>query len=243
MPTETQPPATAIAIIPARGGSKRIPRKNIRPFFGKPIISYSIQAALKAAVFDRVIVSTDDPEIAEVGRTYGAEIPFLRSEKTSGDLATTFDVLEEVLNMLPASNHTSQTYGCCIYPTAPFVTAEQLAVSLKTLMANEGATSLLPVVQFGFPIQRAFEIVNGRLQYINADSALSRSQDLPKTYHDAGQFYMFRASSILRSRRLIDETSIGIVTNELTCQDIDNEEDWHLAELKWQRLITSKEIA
>lgn len=233
-----------IAIIPARGGSKRIPGKNIRLFHGKPIIAYSIDAAITSGIFSRVIVSTDDKNIAEISKSYGAEVPFFRSTESSSDTATTYDVMKEVLDRLDDGRTNQPQIACCIYPTAPFVTPEILRKSIDCLINNVNTTSVLPVVPFSFPIQRAFEISQGRLRYVNPSAALARSQDLPTTYHDAGQYYCFRVKNIIKYGRLIDESSVGIIISELNCQDIDNEDDWILAELKWQRmrcLITSKE--
>ena len=225
-----------IAIIPARGGSKRIPNKNIRPFHGKPIIAYSIETALKSGLFSRVIVSTDDKNIAEISKNYGAEVPFLRSPESSSDTATTYDALKEVLTRLKDDGQNPPEIACCIYPTAPFVTTEILAKLVTCLASNSDATSVLPVVPFSFPIQRAFELTNGKLRYINPSASLTRSQDLETTYHDAGQYYCFRVKNIIKYGRLIDESSMGIIISHLTCQDIDNEDDWTLAELKWQRI-------
>ena len=184
-----------IAIITARGGSKRIPRKNIKNFCGKPIIAYSIEAAVNSKLFDEVMVSTDDAEIAEVSKKFGADIPFMRSEKNSDDYATTADVLNEVLDEYSTRGKNFE-YMCCIYPTAPFVTAEKLQRAFNSLV-EKNADVLIPVVKFSYPPQRSFILDDGNLKYKWAQYARSRSQDLEKFYHDAGQFYFYRTTSFV----------------------------------------------
>ena len=228
---------SAIAIIPARGGSTRIPRKNMRPFLGRPIISYSIAAALDSGIFDEVMVSTDDEEIAAIARECGAEVPFLRSAATSGDHATTADVLIEVLDEYDQRGRSFE-HACCIYPTAPFVTAERLRDALERLR-EKGVDSVIPVARFAFPIWRSFEMDGERLRYRWPEHALSRSQDLPPSFHDAGQFYAFGVAAFRASGTLVGPTTIGIEVPESQVQDIDREEDWLLAELK-HRLMTEK---
>ena len=164
-----------IAIITARGGSKRIPRKNIRPFLGKPIMAYSIEAALQSNIFDEVMVSTEDEEIAALARRYGAKVPFYRSEKTSGDFAGTNDVLLEVLEEYEKRGEHFEL-GCCIYPTAPFVTAEKLTEAVGKLEAAD-ADTLIPVVEFSYPPKRAMVIRDGMLQFGDLRYIDSRSQD------------------------------------------------------------------
>ena len=221
-----------LAMITARGGSKRIPRKNIKEFNGKPIIAYSIEAALKSGVFDEVMVSTDDKEIAEIAKKYGASIPFFRSEKTSNDFATTTDVIEEVI--LEYRKLGKEFDMCaCIYPTAPFVTADRLKTAVDTLSATD-ADSLIPVVRFSYPPQRAMEIVEGRLVFRQPENLSKRSQDLSPHYHDAGQFYVFRCDSFLKNRNIMLGNIVPMELSELEVQDIDNEVDWKLAELKYQ---------
>src|SRR5438270_12846523 len=180
---------SAVAIITARGGSRRIPRKNIRPFLGRPIIAYSIEAALGSGLFDEVMVSTDDDEIAAVAEEHGAAVPFRRSAAMSDDHATTADVLQEVLGEYGGRGR-SFDHACCIYPTAPFVTAERLRVAFARLTAS-GADCVIPVARFGFPIWRAFCMDDDRLSYVWPEHAPKRSQDLPPAFHDAGQFYFF----------------------------------------------------
>lgn len=225
----------AVAIITARGGSKRIPHKNIKEFCGKPILAYSIEAALASGAFDRVMVSTDDEKIAEVARKYGAEVPFMRSEKTSNDYATTKDVLEEVLEEYAKRGEHFDTL-CCIYPTAPFITPQRLSEAMELLAEKDGDT-LLPVVRFSFPPQRCVvKDAAGYLQFKWPEYRNSRSQDLEPYYHDAGQFYCLRVSSFAAQKNLIMEKTVPMELPETEVQDIDNEEDWKLAEIKYHML-------
>lgn len=220
-----------IAIIPARGGSKRIPRKNIKNFLGKPIIAYSIEAAIESKLFDEVMVSTDDVEIAEIARSCGAKVPFARSEKNANDFATTVDVLVEVLESYKARNQTFET-ACCIYPTAPFVSAEILQKSYQMLL-NEGFESVYPIQRFSFPPQRGVVFEGKKLSWQNSENAQVRSQDLTPIYHDAGQFYFFKTEKLLQNRSILTENTSGIVISEMDAHDIDNEEDWAVAEFKY----------
>lgn len=223
-----------IAIITARGGSKRIPHKNIKEFCGKPIIEYSIRAALESEVFDRVMVSTDDEEIARIARNVGAEVPFMRSEKTANDYATTADVLREVLEEYQKLGE-QFSYACCIYPTAPFVTKEKL-VHAMTELKNSDKDCIMPVTAFSFPPLRGMILHEGKVSYKWKEYALMRSQDLEEIYHDCGQFYAFRVERFLQSGRIVTENTGGIVMSELEVQDIDNEIDWKLAEMKYRLL-------
>jgi len=229
---------SAIAIITARGGSKRIPKKNIRDFCGKPIIAYSIQAALESGIFDEVMVSTDSEEIAEIARMYGAAVPFLRSEKTSDDYATTKDVLLEVLEQYEKTGNRFDEM-CCIYPTAPFVTAEKLTHAIMLLRENENADQVMPVVSFSFPPQRC-NVINemGYVEYRFPEYRLSRSQDLEPWYHDVGQFYCYNIEHFLAQDGLC-KNILPLEISELEVQDIDNEVDWQLAELKYTLLHQS----
>lgn len=224
----------SIAIITARGGSKRIPRKNIKEFCGKPILAYSVGAALGAGVFDRVMVSTDDEEIARAARELGAEVPFFRSEKTSNDFATTAEVLEEVLGECEKRGWNFQGV-CCIYPTAPFLTAERLREGMR-LLEDSGADSVLPVVRFGFPPQRGVVVEDGCVRFKWPEHRNARSQDLEPFYHDAGQFYCLRAESFRRQGGLVMERTVPLILPETEVQDIDTEEDWRLAEIKFRLL-------
>jgi pseudaminic acid cytidylyltransferase len=223
----------SIAIITARGGSKRIPRKNIRLFCGKPIIAYSIEVALSSRIFDEVMVSTDDEEIAAIATQYGARVPFFRSSNNSDDFSTTFDVLREVLQTYEETEKKTFSRGCCIYPTAPLLSEECLKYGMKLLEKDGAMLSVIPIVKFGFPIQRAFRCLDGKLEYMYPEYAQRRSQDLEAAYHDAGQFYCFNTKALLEKKALVDKTTKGIVVSEMTTQDIDSESDWNLAELKW----------
>lgn len=224
-----------IAIITARGGSKRIPRKNIKPFLGKPIITYSIRAALESGTFDEVMVSTDDTDIAAVAESAGAVVPFLRSAENANDFATTADVLREVLEEYSKIGKTFDT-ACCIYPTAPFVTADKLSEA-AALLEKSGADSVIPVVAYSFPPQRGIVIREGKASYLYPEYANTRSQDLETIYHDCGQFYCFRTDRFLASGCLVGKNTIPLIVNELEVQDIDNFTDWKLAENKY-RLMT-----
>lgn len=223
---------STIAIIPARGGSKRIPRKNIRLFLGKPIIAYALEAAQQSGLFDEVMVSTDDAEIADTARQYGASVPFLRSDKCADDFATTADALLEVLAQYEQQGQ-GFDYACCLYPTAPFVTPGLLQQAFSMLTANQFDT-VYPVQAFSFPVQRAVRLVDGRVQWLHPEHALTRSQDLEPTYHDAGQFYFFNVGVFQRSHRLITDNSGGMVISEMAAHDIDTEDDWQVAEFKYQ---------
>ncbi|MFC1624230.1 pseudaminic acid cytidylyltransferase [Candidatus Omnitrophota bacterium] len=223
-----------IAIIPARGGSKRIPRKNIKPFLGQPIIKYSIDAALDAGIFDHVMVSTDDKEIAEIAKSFRAEIPFLRSEKTSGDHATLADVIEEVIVEYKKRDEYFE-YFCCILATAPFILSERLVQAIQ-LLKNSEADSIVPVVRYGYPIQRALKIENSKLEMVWPENYEKRSKDLMSTYHDCGQFYCMRTRPFLQQKKLFAKYTVPIEIAESEVQDIDNEEDWKVAELKYKIL-------
>ena len=226
-----------LAIITARGGSKRIPKKNIREFCGKPILAYSIEAALESGLFDHVMVSTDSEEIAEIARKYGAEVPFVRSETTSGDFATTNDVLAEVLEEYEKRGmHFDVT--CCIYPTAPFVTAEKLKTAVAQLESSD-ADTLIPVVSFSYPPQRAMVVENERLVFKYPEYLDSRSQDLQSHYHDVGQFYVFRTDRFVINKKLMVGDILPFIVSELEVQDIDNLTDWKIAEMKY-RLMTEE---
>ena len=224
----------SIAIITARGGSKRIPRKNIRTFCGKPMICYSIEAALAASCFGTVMVSTDDEEIADIAKKAGADVPFMRSREASDDFATTADVLFEVFAAYEAQGQTFD-YGCCIYPTAPFVTAEKLREAMQRLTESP-ADTLIPVVRFSYPPQRALAIENDRLVVLQPDNLNKRSQDLAPQYHDAGQFYCFRVPNFLRNRHMMVGYVLPFEVPETEVQDIDNETDWQLAEMKYRMM-------
>jgi len=224
----------AIAIITARGGSKRIPRKNIKEFLGKPIICYSIEAALASGIFDEVMVSTDDEEIAAIAKAAGASVPFMRSAANADDYATTDDVLMEVLDEYEKQGKTF-TYMACIYPTAPFVTAKKLQDALQLLKDNH-ASGVMPVVRFSFPPQRGMAIREGKLDYCYPENALKRSQDLEPMYHDCGQFYVYDTEKFRACRGNLPDGYVPMEVPELEVQDIDNMVDWKLAELKFEMM-------
>lgn len=222
----------SIAIITARGGSKRIPKKNIKEFCGKPIIAYSIEAAIKSGVFDEIMVSTDSKEIAEIAVKHGARVPFMRSDKTSDDYATTADVLLEVLENYENMGERFDIM-CCIYPTAPFVTDQKLRTAMK-LFSDSNADSLIPVVQFGFPPKRGLVIKDEKVGYEYPEYASKRSQDLEKIYHDCGQFYFCKTEMFRKSKLLITDNTIPMIMPEEEVQDIDNMSDWKIAEIKYK---------
>ena len=221
-----------LAIITARGGSKRIPKKNIKEFCGQPILAYSIRAALESGVFDEVMVSTDSEEIAEVARKYGASVPFMRSEATSNDFATTADVLEEVLKTYKDNGKEFDSFAC-IYPTAPFVTGKKLAEAAALL---DGADAVISVVRFSFPPQRAFIVRDGNVAFQYPEYERARSQDLEPIYHDCGQFYMCKSDKFLEKHSLILPKTRPYVLPEEEVQDIDTQSDWEIAEAKYSVL-------
>ncbi len=220
-----------LAIIPARSGSKRIPGKNIKLFYGKPIISFSIEVAKRSGLFDEVMVSTDSDEIAEIAIKYGASVPFYRSEKNSDDFATTKDVINEVLSQYQSRN-TIFEYSCCIYPTAPLITEHHLKLGYNKLK-DGNYESVFPVVRFGYPIWRGLSInEDGKANMIWPENLNARSQDMKQVYHDAGQWYWLKSKTNVES--IFSDRSGVIVLEENEVQDIDNIEDWNLTELKYQ---------
>lgn len=226
-----------VAIITARGGSKRIPGKNIRDFCGKPIIQYSIQAAFESGVFEEVMVSTDDRKIAEIAIQAGAKVPFMRSEYASGDFASTRDVLLEVLGEYKKIGKEFD-YAVCIYPTAPFITGEKLRHALY-LMEREECAEVEPVVKFSYPPQRAYVMDERKhLIYKWKEYCNIRSQDLEEFYHDAGQFYCYDIKQYMKGD--IVENICPMILPESEVQDIDNEEDWELAEIKYEFMKRKK---
>ena len=228
-----------LAIITARGGSKRIPRKNVKPFLGKPILLYSIEAAQSAGIFDEIMISTDDEEIAQIGRAAGASVPFMRSRETANDYATTADVIAEVLSEYEKRGKSFDEI-CVLYPTAPFVTGEALSGAMEILHTS-GCDSVLPVVRFSFPPQRCVVIgANGRLVPKWPECMPMRSQDLEPYYHDCGQFYCLKASSFQLQKKIVMEDTMPYIQDEMTVQDIDTEEDFRIAEMKY-KILHSKE--
>lgn len=227
----------SIAIITARGGSKRIPRKNVKLFCGKPIITYSIEAALQSGLFEEVMVSTEDEEIARIAGEAGAQVPFMRSSESAGDYASTDDVLLEVLAAYKERGREFDSF-CCLYPTAPFVTAEKLKTAMGLL---DKADSVMPVVPFSFPPQRCM-ILNeeGELRMKWPEHAKTRSQDLEPYYHDCGQFYCCRTAPFLECKTTDLPHMVPMIMSELEVQDIDNPDDWEIAELKYQKMIAGQ---
>ncbi len=221
-----------LAIIPARGGSKRIPHKNIKNFLGKPIISYSIQSALDSNCFDEVMVSTDDPEIADIAKKYGAQVPFLRSEENSGDFATTAQAIEEVLYQYKKAGKEIQ-YFCCLYPTAPLINKEILKESFS-LFNQEEWDALISICRFSYPIQRALISDEKGVRFAEPQFSQTRSQDLEERFHDAGAFYWGKTTTFLKEKTLFPKKTRGFELSELNVQDIDTLNDWALAELKFK---------
>lgn len=226
-----------LAIITARGGSKRIPRKNIKDFCGQPIIKYSIDAAIQSGVFDEIMVSTDDDEIAAISKQLGVEIPFKRSLKNSNDFATTADVIIEVLSEY-AKLGVNYENACCLYPTAPFITSQDLLESFNALVLKK-ADTVVPVTPFDYPIWRSFKISNDKLEMNWPEFEKARSQDLAPAYHDAGQFYWLNVKSFLKNNKLFTNNSYPFLLDPSKVQDIDNEADWRHAELKFNILLNS----
>lgn len=224
-----------IAVITARGGSKRIPQKNIKNFCGKPIISYAIQAAIDSTLFDSVMVSTDSMEIAEIAIKYGAEVPFLRSKKNSDDFATTEDVIMEVVKEYDKLGKYYDTV-CCLYPTAPFINGKILKQAVD-IMIEKNPAVVIPVVQFSYPPQRCFVInEKGFAKFKYPQYVKARSQDLEKYYHDAGQFYIYNVQKLFDKNGIIEDDFAPIILPEMCVQDIDTSEDWNLAEIKYKIL-------
>ncbi|WP_417596835.1 pseudaminic acid cytidylyltransferase [Oceanospirillum sp.] len=219
-----------LAIIPARGGSKRIPRKNIKVFGNKPMIAWSIEAALKSDCFDRVIVSTDDQEIADTAQKYGAEVPFMRPAELADDYAGTIPVIRHAIEQLQTKEQTKISYACCIYATAPFVSTHDIRSGWESI-AKSAADYAFTVTSYPFPIQRAIKLTEqGRVHMFNPEHFMTRSQDLEEAWHDAGQFYWGTASAWLQEKPLFAEGSIPIKLPRHRVQDIDTPEDWQRAE-------------
>lgn len=226
--------AKSLAIITARGGSKRIPQKNIKNFCGQPIIKYSINAAIKSGCFDEIMVSTDDKEIAEIAKSLGAKVPFFRSPENSNDFATTADAIEEVLNSYKKLNQNFD-YFCCIYPTAPFITPEKLLNSFNFLKKSN-SDAVIPVVKFSYPIQRSLKIENNILKMNWPENYKKRSQDIEPAYHDSGQFYWIKTKKFLEQKTLFAKNTVPFEINEIEIQDIDTIQDWKIAEFKYKYL-------
>lgn len=224
-----------IAIIPARGGSKRIYKKNIRNFIDKPIISYSINAALESGLFSEVMVSTDDSEIKKISLQYGAKVPFLRTSINSGDYSTTMDVLIEVVEKYSKMGLMFDNV-CCVYPCAPFVTSNKLQMSFNKFIECK-TDSLVPIVKYSTPIERSMILKENLIQFNFHENINARSQDLDKFYYDSGQFYWLRSDVISKRKQIFTDNTYGWEISELEAQDIDNETDWLLAEFKYKLLL------
>ena len=227
-----------LAVIPARGGSKRIPRKNIRLFCGQPMIAWSIAAALKSGCFDRIIVSTDDAEIAAVARRHGADVPFLRPAHLADDHTTTLPVVAHAIAW-QQQHGVAASQACCIYATAPFVQAADLQRGLG-LLTSSGCDYALSVTSFPFPVQRAIRIgPAGRLVMVQPEHLNTRSQDLPETYHDAGQFYWGQAAAWMAGRAIFSARAAPIILPRHRVQDIDSAEDWVRAEWLFKAMASA----
>jgi pseudaminic acid cytidylyltransferase len=220
-----------LCIIPARGGSKRIPRKNIKDFLGKPVIAYSIQAAISSHLFDEIMVSTDDEEIAELALKLNAKVPYKRSDENSGDFATTADVIYEVLKYYENIGMTFD-YVCCIYPCAPFVNKTVLNTAYSKLKDGNFDT-VFPLVEYQTPIQRAFKFNNDETSFYFSEFENTRSQDLERAYYDAGQFYWLNTITFLSNKKILTNNTSSIILSSFQSQDIDNLSDWNIAELKY----------
>jgi N-acylneuraminate cytidylyltransferase len=228
-----------VAIIPARIGSKRIPKKNIKIFHGKPMIAYSIQAALKTKLFNSIIVSTDSMELANIAITYGAEVPFIRPAELSDDFTGTDAIILHALNYLIDHGADIQ-YVCCIYATAPFISASYIKKGFD-LLKKENATSAFSVTTYPYPIYRSLKISeDGRLQMIWPDYMNVRSQDLSEAYHDAGQFYWADAQKYLIEKKIFSKAAVPVVLPRYLVQDIDTDEDWQRAEAMYKVLSLSE---
>lgn len=222
-----------LAIIPARGGSKRIPKKNIKIFLGKPIIAYAIETAINSKLFDEVMVSTDDHEIAEIAVSYGAKVPFIRSENNANDFATTIDVIKEVISSYEKLERKFK-YASCIYPCTPLLSKQRLSESFYLLEKNN-LDCVFPIIRYGFPIQRAVRLNDKVLiEMFQPEHLITRSQDLEPSFHDAGQFYSFNVNNLIYKQKLLTDLTGHIEVSEMESQDIDNLVDWKLAELKYK---------
>ncbi|WP_102795736.1 pseudaminic acid cytidylyltransferase [Bowmanella denitrificans] len=229
-----------IAIIPARGGSKRIPKKNIKAFCGKPLIAYSIEAAKASGLFSKIVVSTDCPKITDIARQYGAEVPFIRPPELSDDFTGTTPVVRHAIDYL-RNQGIQPEYVCCIYSTAPLLQAIYLQQGLHQLQQNLDKCFAFSVTSFAFPIQRAIRVLaDGGVEAINSKLIGQRSQDLEEAYHDAGQFYWGRTSAWLEGQRMFAPHSLPIVLPRHLVQDIDTPEDWQRAELLFKAYVTTE---
>ncbi len=224
-----------VAVIPARGGSKRIPRKNIRPFAGKPMIAYAIAAAWGSGLFDHVIVSTDDDEVAGVARSCGAEVPFMRPANLADDHTGTVDVIAHAIRWMFDQGWQPEAV-CCIYATVPFIRVEDIQLALQALESGNWDYAF-PVTEFAAPVFRSFRLhPEGGIEMFFPENYMARSQDLPVALHDAGQFYWGRPQAWLENKRLFDRHTCPVVIPRWRVQDIDTEADWRRAELMWDAI-------
>lgn len=227
---------TSVAVIPARGGSKRIPRKNIREFCGKPMIGWTLETARASGLFDRLLVSTDDEEIASIAESYGAEVPFRRPDELSGDHVGTGPVIVHAVKWI-MENWGRPEHVCTIYPTAPFLRAEDLAGGLKKLKESQDVQKTFAVTSFPYPIQRALRLTgDGRVAMFQPEYENYRSQDLEEAYHDAGQFYWSTARGVLDEIPTFSNSSKAVILPLHRVHDIDTEEDWKRAEAMFKVL-------
>ncbi|MEM9820728.1 MAG: pseudaminic acid cytidylyltransferase [Bacteroidota bacterium] len=220
-----------IAIIPARSGSQRIARKNVKNFLGKPILAYPIEAALASKMFDTVMVSTDDTEIAELAIQLGASVPFMRSSKNADHFATTADVLLEVLINYHGRGE-QYDYTCCLYPTAPFTSVQHLQNAFEHLQEGQ-YDCVFPVLEFDYPIQRALKMEEGKVSMFQPEHLNTRSQDLTPAFHDSGQFYWLNTSTFLHKKQIWTDHTGAIELSPMDAHDIDTEKDWQIAEFKY----------
>lgn len=228
-----------LAIIPARGGSKRIPGKNMRLFCGQPLIAYSINAAKSSGLFETVMVSTDSEEVADIAKQYGAEVPFMRPEHLSNDVIGTRPVTNHAIEYC-RQHFFEPDYCCCIYATAPFLQAYYLEKGLQVLQAQPEKSFAFSVTSFPFPVQRAIKLTNDSIAPMYPADIWKRSQDLEEAYHDAGQFYWGSTSGYLSERAIFSEASIPVVLPRYLVQDIDTQEDWVRAELMYKAYLGSQ---
>ena len=228
-----------LCVIPARGGSKRIKKKNKKSFCGKPIIAWSIKQAIKSKCFDKIIVSTDDSDIAKIALNYGADVPFLRPKKLSNDFIGTVPVISHAINWLTKKGH-KLDYVCCIYATAPFLKTNELKESLKILKRSK-SEYVFSATNYSYPIQRSFRIKkNKKIEMFYPKYYKSRSQDLVEAFHDAGQFYWGRTDAWLKNKPLIGKNSLPIIIPRIRVHDIDTNEDWQIAERAFNTIYKKK---
>jgi len=229
-----------VCVIPARGGSKRIPNKNIKKFCGKPIIAWSIETAIKSQCFDKIVISTDDEKIANVAKQYGAEVPFFRPDQLADDFTGTVAVISHAVNWI-SENWQEPDYACCLYATAPFVRPEDIQYGLEKIKQEE-ADYVFSVASFESPIQRAFRInENARVEMMYPENLNERSQDLEEAYYNAGQFYWGTGDAWKSGKRVLSGNSAPIIVPRGRVQDIDTPEDWEHAELLFNWLMEKQE--